>query len=239
MVTALDIYNKLIHEDNILSVEGIISFELAQVSITVKQKDVVGNIIQEWLAGWLRAHNIPFRVGDNSQMPPDFYLSEKSDEHLLEVKAFNRLASPAFDIADFRMYQQEIIEKPYILHVDYLIFGYEMTDDGRVIIRDLWLKKVWEITRRMKDWPLNLQIKQGRVQKIRPSVWYSKQQREFLSFKTLEDFISAVEQTVHQNPETRMLSGTWLIDFQRAYQEQYKIKLKIPRWNEIEESYIK
>lgn len=34
-----------------------------------------------------------------------------------------------------------------MLDVDYLIFGYDMDDNGNVTIKDLWLKKVWQITR--------------------------------------------------------------------------------------------
>ena len=35
-------------------------------------------------------------------------------KNLLEVKAFNRNRGPGFDIADFRMYEEEIINKPYM-----------------------------------------------------------------------------------------------------------------------------
>lgn len=235
--SAQEIYRRLIEEDHIKEVTGQISFDLANVNIVVKQRDVVGNIIQEWLAGWMRARGISFRIGENTQMPPDFFLGENDDENLLEVKAFNRSASPAFDIADFVAYQRELLSKPYMLHVDYLIFGYEMTEDGKVLIKDLWLKKVWEISRRMKDWPLNLQVKQGRVQKIRPCTWYSTQARNFRPFDSLEDFVSAVEQTVYQNPETRHLSAKWLNTFLNAYQKKYGVALNILRWNEIKDKY--
>lgn len=52
-LTAQEIYNKLINEDKILELKGQIKFYLGDVSIIVRQKDVVGNIIQEWLQGWL------------------------------------------------------------------------------------------------------------------------------------------------------------------------------------------
>ena len=159
-LTAQEIYNQLIADDKILELNGQIKFYLGDIDIIVKQKDVVGNIIQEWVLGWLEKRGVEYAPSTNTQMPPDFYL-DPSDltKNLLEVKAFNRTASPGFDIADFRMYQNEIISKPYMLNVDYLIFGYDMSDDGIVTIKDLWLKKVWEITRRMKDWAINLQIK--------------------------------------------------------------------------------
>lgn len=113
------------------------------LNIIVHQKDVVGNIIQEWLQGWFDNRGIEYAPSENTQMPPDFFLDpDDSTKNLLEVKAFNRNASPGFDIADFRMYEEEIIDKPYMLHVDYLIFGYDMDENGIVTIKDLWLKKV-------------------------------------------------------------------------------------------------
>lgn len=52
-LTSREIYNKLLNEDKILEIKGQIKFFLGDVNIVVKQKDVVGNIIQEWLQGWL------------------------------------------------------------------------------------------------------------------------------------------------------------------------------------------
>ena len=235
-LTSQQVYNKLIREDKILQLEGQIRFYLGDVDIIVKQKDVVGNIIQEWLQGWLDKRGIEYSVNDNSQMPPDFFLDRHDDtKGLLEVKAFNRNATPAFDIADFRMYEEEIQAKPYMLYVDYLIFGYDMSPDGVVTIQDLWLKKVWEITRSMKEWPLNLQIKKNVVQKIRPGVWYSNGSRRM--FDSMEDFVSAVDQTVWQNPATRRDSGTWLKRFTSNYEDFYGKRISIPRWDDIKHKY--
>jgi len=156
-LTAREIYDKLINEDRITELEGQIKFYLGDVSIIVKQRDVVGNIMQEWLHGWLDNNDIEYAPSENTQMPPDFFLNpDDRTVNLLEVKAFNRSGTPGFDIADFRMYQSEIIEKPYMLDVEYLVFGYDMSDDGIVTIKDVWLKKVWEITRRMEEWPIKM-----------------------------------------------------------------------------------
>ena len=70
-------------------------------------------------------------------------------------------------------------------------------------------------------------------------MWYSKKTSQFQPFGSLEDFISVVEQTVYQNPKTRNLSGTWLKDFLRAYEQQYGVYLKVQRWVGIEEKYNK
>ncbi len=181
---------------------------------------------------------IKYALNDNTQMPPDFFLNpDDKTSDLLEVKAFNRSASPGFDIADFRMYEEEIIEKPYMLNVDYLIFGYDMSDDGIVTIKDLWLKKVWEITRRMDGWSINLQVKQGVVHKIRPGVWYSDRPGNIPMFKSMEDFIAAIEEAVYQNPKTHESAATWKKNFIESYRKFYGVKLDIPRWQEIASKY--
>ena len=159
---------------------------------------------------------------------------------LLEVKAFNYEAQPGFDIADFNAYQEEIIREPYMLHAKYLVFGYKMQADGFVVIKKMWLRNVWDICRRMEKWPLNLQIKDKVVHKIRPGIWYSESNRvKFKTFSCLEHFISAMEQTVYKNPKTRELSGEWLEDFITSYQKMYGVQLDIPRWNSIADGYVR
>lgn len=239
-LSAREVYDKLINEDKILELQGQIRFFFGDVDIIVKQKDVVGNIIQEWLQGWLDKRNIEYAPSENTQMPPDFFLNpEDKTKGLLEVKAFNRSASPGFDIADFRMYEEEIIEKPYMLDVDYLIFGYDMNDSGVVTVKDLWIKKVWEITRRMDGWAVNLQVKQGVVHKIRPGVWYSKKKGNIPMFYCLEDFLAAIEETVYQNPKTHDSAATWKKKFVASYEKYYGKKIIIPRWSDIEDKYKK
>ncbi len=238
-LTAQQVYDKLINEERILTLEGQIKFFLGDVNIIVKQKDVVGNIMQEWLQGWLDERGIDYAPDTNSQMPPDFYLNpDDKTRNLLEVKAFNRSNSPGFDIADFRMYAEEIQEKPYMLDVDYLIFGYDMSDEGIVTIKDVWLKKVWQITRRMEDYPINLQVKDGIIHKIRPGVWYSESATDYKMFESLEDFICAVEETTFKEPKLRdTVAPTWLTKFNKNYKARYGRELTIPRWNEIKDKY--
>lgn len=238
-MTAAEICNALINVDKILEISGQIKFELGDVKIVVKQKDVVGNIMQEWLEGWLKKRAVSYSVNTNTQMPPDFYLSPKDKTHnLLEIKAFNSDASPGFDIADFTMYSEEIIREPYMLDVDYLIFAYRMSADGVVTIKNVWLKKVWEITRRMADWPLNLQVKKDVVHKIRPGVWYSQKPRDFKMFSCLEHFLSAMEETVYQNEDTRKKGAQWKNRFLTNYKKFYNKTLVIPKWDEIKDLYL-
>lgn len=177
-------------------------------------------------------------------MPPDFYLNpENKTEELMEIKAFNYKAGPGFDIADFRMYEQEIAQKPWMLHVTYLIFGYEMSDDGIVTIKKVWKKKVWEMSRPMRSgknktiWPINLQIKKGTVHKIRPAKWYGKSSK-FSIFENKEDFLAAMEETVYKNKDTRDDGPEWLSIVVSNYEKYYGVKLSIPRWSDVMNKYI-
>ena len=240
-LTAQQVYEKLINDDKILSSKGQITFHLANIEIIVRQRDVVGNIMQEWVEGWLKKNDVEYALNDNTQMPPDFFLNPDDKRHnLMEIKAFNYKASPGFDIADFRMYEQEIALKPWMLDVTYLIFGYEMNENGDVTIKHVWIKKVWEISRAMKSgrrghevvWPLNLQIKQGAVHKMRPAKWYGKATR----FPIFESE-AAVEETIYQNRETHADAPSWRQRMTASYEKFYGKKLVFPRWAEIVDMY--
>ena len=237
--TPQQVYDMLVKGDKIASKTGSIHFTLDDISIVVRQKDVVGNIIQEWLQGWFEAKSIEYDVGPNPQMPPDIFL-DKADhtKNLLEVKAFNYNAAPGFDIADFKMYSEEIVEKPYMLDVDYLVFGYDMSKSGVVTIKKVWLKKVWEMLRPMQAWPLNLQIKKKVVHKIRPGKWYSTRPQKFKFFASLEDFVAAVEETVYKNKDTRDDAAEWKDRFVASFESFYSKEIVIPRWCDIKPSYV-
>lgn len=123
-LTAKQVYDKLLNEDKILTIKGQIRFNLGDVGIIVKKRDIVGNVLQEWVEGWLKARDVDFKPNPNTQMPPDIFLNtEDMTKNWMEVKAFNRNSSPAFDIADFKSFTREVIEKPYCLDSDYLISG--------------------------------------------------------------------------------------------------------------------
>ena len=177
-------------------------------------------------------------------MPPDFYLDVNNKmENLMEIKAFNYKAGPGFDIADFRMYEQEIAQKPWMLDVTYLIFGYEMSEDGVVTIKKVWRNKIWEMSRPMRSgknktvWPINLQIKKGTVYKIRPAKWYGKSSK-FSIFENKEDFLSAMEEAVYKNKDTRDDGPEWLSTVIDNYEKYYGVKLSVLRWSDVVAKYV-
>lgn len=234
VLTANEIFNNLVNDDKILESNGRITFELGGVNIVVKQRDVVGNIIQEWLEGWMANKGIYFRGNPNTQMPPDFFLLPDSSRNgLLEIKAFNADAAPGFDIADFTAYCRTLLSQPWMLDADFMIFAYKMDANGLVSISNVWLKKVWQICCASDKWPVKVQEKKGVIHKIRPATWYSTKTK-YPCFTCVEHFLSALEQTLYDYPETRHLSSGahWRKEMEKAYKGFFKTPIQIQRWDE-------
>ena len=66
-LTVEEVYNKLVNDDKILTKQGRITFTLGDIDIIVKQRDVVGNIMQEWIEGWLKKNDIDYSLNDNTE----------------------------------------------------------------------------------------------------------------------------------------------------------------------------
>jgi type II restriction enzyme len=114
-------------------------------------------------------------------------------QHLLEVKTFDDNANPAFDLANFDAYCLSVSQMPFRADADYLIFSYKL-NNGVLSIKQIWLKKIWEITRPSQEWALNVQNKKGIIYNIRPATWYSERAR-FSTFNSKQEFIEALFQT--------------------------------------------
>lgn len=192
-LSAKQIYQKLM-DQNILNSSGQIQFSLANVNVTIKTTDIVGNTLQSWLGAWLNANNIFYEEPESTQVFPDFYLDDTNKERsMLEVKAFNYEATPAFDIANYESYVESVSNKIFRLDAYYLVFGYLMDSSGNISIKKIWLKKIWELAGTSKKWPLKVQDKRGVIYNIRPN---SEFKHDLPScFKNDVDFLAAIYKT--------------------------------------------
>ena len=208
---AKGLYDLLVNKEKIVEEQGKILFSLKDVSIIVKSRDVIGNILQNWLEEWLKKRGAKFGTPNNSQEFPDIYLNTKdTTKDLLEVKSFDLDAGANFDIANFQAYCRSLKEKAYRLDADYIIFGYKMDEEGNVKIGKVWLKKIWEIAGSSGAYPIKIQQKQGVIYNIRPAVWYGKGNCRFPTFKTKKDFVVALYETLLKYPKTKEESKDWL-----------------------------
>lgn len=187
---------------------GDIHFTLDNITRKVTSTDIIGNTIQDWLPLWFEQNQIQYKTLKNTQEFPDYLLDlgDKKDM-MLEVKAWNYSKSPAFDVANFESYIDIIEKDTDKLYADYLIFGYRALPDHSILIEDIFLKKVWEITGPSKNRPLKVQVKRNVIYNIRP-IDIRKTSSE--SFKNEFEFLEAIKSTMElYNPDKKDMNK-WL-----------------------------
>lgn len=240
-ITPEELYSKLVDEFKIFEKKGNIFFELGNIDIVVKRRDVVGSIIQEWLYEWLRRNDIEFEQ-DDSQLPPDLFLDpENKTNNLVEVKAFNSDATPAFDISDPITFLTDITKRPYMLHTKYLIFAYKMDENtGVVTVENLWLKNIWEICAPSKKQGLPTG---GNAIKIRPTKWFDKTKRATPNFLSLEHFLSGFVELIYflynANSKHNQLARNAKSDIIESYKKFYGKTITIEWFDAIKSEYFK
>jgi NgoBV restriction endonuclease len=174
---------------------GKITFKMNAIEFEINSKDGIGGHIQEWLEKWMVDKAISYSIPSNSQSFPDFFLHNLHDNKvsLLEVKSFDMDAGANFDIANFQSYCQSLATNPERIYSDYLIFGY-LLNEGRLVIKNIWLKKIWEICCPSERFPLKTQVKRDVIYNIRPASWYASNPT-YKPFKTKDDFVKALYDT--------------------------------------------
>lgn len=225
IINAQQLYNLLL-ENGILDYNGQIKFKLGDTEATIKTRDTIGNSLQSWLGQWLTDNNYYYSEPDNTQEFPDFYLHPTElKTNMLELKSFNNDASPAFDIANFESYCQSLRTKPYRLDADYLIMGYTMDKEtGNIKIKNIWLRKIWQISGSSATFALKTQVKRGMVYNIRPIVWYSTNITN--GFNSVEEFVKAIYLTLKDYKGNDFAEG-WLTDVRNSYREYYGKEIDI------------
>jgi len=218
IITAQDLFTQLqnVHLERQV---GSISFNLAGVSVKIDTTDTVGITLQAWLKQYLIDNNIYFSEPANTQEFPDFYLSNiNAQQHMLEVKAFNYNATPAFDIANFESYCSSVKEKPYRLDADYLIFGYTMNSTGDISVKKLWLYKIWQIAGTSERFALKTQVKRDMIYNIRPNSDFKKGKSG--PFKSKDDFLKAIYETL-SSYKGKLFADDWKRTLANNYKHYY------------------
>ncbi len=198
----------LLKEDEICSAVGKIEMDLNGVKVKVKQKDVIGNVLQEWLCAWLKQNDIYYRPAIG-QTFPDFFLGKSNYKNLCEMKAYVAKRGPGFDIANFDSYWQSLESNPARLDSDYLIFAYNSDENGDITIKDVYVKKIWEITSNAEGCALKCQRKKGQIYNIRPCS-FTSQKAKYKPFNNKETFLKALYQTVVNHTNKPSESKKWL-----------------------------
>lgn len=216
-ISAQELYKILTGKESLIGAKGEINFTLNKLQVKVNDKNIIGNIIQDWLAEWFRHNSVDFSEAASTQEFPDFYLNVKDlTSDLLEIKAFDTSASANFDIANFESYCGSLVDNPYRINADYLIFGYTLVN-GELCINNIWLKKIWEISGPSAAYPIKVQQKRKMIYNLRPITWYSTKDKSAKPFKNKEEFINALSKTLLQYEKTSSDSIKWLSQVLEKY----------------------
>jgi len=207
-ITASEII-ELLKENNIGDAIGQIKMSLNGTEVIIKQNDIIGNALQEWLGQFLSDNDIYFRSA-KGQTFPDFYLTESDTTALCEMKTYFATRNAAFDVANYFGYVDSLREKPWRLDSDYLIFSYISNQNGNISIKDMWCKKVWEITGPAQDFALKCQRKKGQIYNIRPANWKENSKSNLKPFTCKEEFVAALYKTHLSESNQTKVSKTWL-----------------------------
>jgi NgoBV restriction endonuclease len=101
-----------------------------------------------------------------------------------------------------------------------LIFEYEENTNG-IAIKNIWLKKVWEICSASERSVLKIQWKQGVAVNIRPATWYAKKPK-YPSFTTRLEFVQAIKKVLDTTSISAGLQKGWFTTVSNTYKEQTK-----------------
>ena len=232
--SALDVYNKVNDLIRTTQTPGAVSFSLGGHTIKAKTRDIIGNLIENWVRDWMEAQDIYCLPNPNSQEAPDvFLLPDSSHRGWLEIKAFYGNAN--FDIADFIPFARDLDKSIWQLDEDILIFQYDMNEaTGDVTIVNIFLKKMWQICGYCKERSIKVQAKNGQINKIRPVAWYANN-AEFKPFPTIEAFLSAVKALYFDIENDLGRRTTWTHRVEHAYYAFYGQSIRIPEYSLLEE----
>ena len=222
-ITAEEIHDQLLYNFNIKEKVGRIEINLGDISAPYFGKDAIGELLQEWLAKWLSTNNYYFRTRANTQEYPDFLLSDSNSEDFLELKTFNSEAGAAFDIANFDSYCTSLLNTPSRLDGDYLIMSYQMLK-SQLKIKNIWLKKVWEISSASGVNPIKIQRKRGMIYNLRPCAWYA-QNPQYKPFSNVNEFLIALYETQQNYDQCINYRNNWLDNVKTKYYQETGNKL--------------
>ena len=217
-LTPAEALYQLLLSKKIIGSYGKIFFEMQGSKCQIRDNSIVGNVIQAWLQSFMEDNQIPYKLRENTQEFPDFFLNRNRDDiDLLEVKCFTKSAN--FDVANFLSYCHSIAINPYRLNTDYLIFEYKNSDIG-IVIKNIWLQKVWQICGASQRMDLKLQVKKGQIYNIRPSNWYGKGNIKYPPFQTRCEFVQALQKILNIHQSADILRKNYLRNVSRLFKKQ-------------------
>ena len=232
MVNAMEsevskLYEKLKSDLLTQDTVGEISITLADVSCTIKGKDAVGHMLQEWVLSWCEDKGFSIESNSNTQEFPDYFLlGQGGVSYPVEIKCFDINKTPAFDVADFHAFVDDLENDIKKLDADYIVFGYSLVD-GELKVSEIWKKKIWELVGKSTANWVTTQIrgkkcstsnrlpvsaenidKKGRILKFRP--YNFKVEESDNKFESPIEFLENCQKLLSYSESTMDTHSDWL-----------------------------
>lgn len=143
---------------------------------------------------------------------------------MLEVKVYGK--SAAFDLGSVRGVCNTLPDEAYKLDMDYLIIHYAMNDiTGDIVIKDIWLKKIWQVAGKELRAPhrLSRQVKNNQVTTIRPIGM--KKPNSKVQFSDMEEYLHALYIEYADIEKTKKKQEKWLNKIVENYNKFKKTEI--------------
>lgn len=216
----------ILHNENIKNQPIKLSMKIKDYSFEFVNRDIMGHLIQTWFEKFLKRHKINWR-GKGSQRYPDIILD---NNQYLEIKCHFANRKPAWDIANFQAFVDDLLINPKRLNSDYLIFTYNF-DGNNMYISDFFFKKIWEITSIEENIPtgrgrgskaykiISAQDKTGTLHNLRP---YHFVRYPELCFQSRLEFIIQIKKAIDAYSEQLIKNNSGFENSDEWYEKVQK-----------------
>ncbi|AQP54633.1 restriction endonuclease [Vagococcus penaei] len=195
---------------------GTITITIGGTPKISSTNDIIGNCVQEWIPQWLEDNGLDLTVNKQTQVFPDFIAKIDGKEYNMEVKCFNLNNGPGFDLANFGGFYDSIYKDPTKLNAKYLVFAYRPTTHG-FRIEEVYMKNLWELTKRTPKYPVSLQVKREQPYAIRPSNFHTRPNE---MFSTRREFLEAIKEVREMFPfDGSVDPDMWFSEIERNFQK--------------------
>lgn len=157
----------------------------------IRDINSIGDVVEEIFGDYMCRNVTNFKRGPK-QKSPDFFYGDTE----IELKVFK--SSPGFDIGNFYSYIHSLSEpggvNRKLYNTLYVIFEYDM-EDNYIIIKNHYIKRVWEIVSLNTKYPVSCQVKYGKIHNLRPT-----SSRSFKVENTSKSFMESLIKLIRAFP---------------------------------------
>lgn len=207
-------------KEKIYAQQGSIMAYIANIPQQVFSNDVIGSCIQDWLPAWFEDNNVNLTANNKTQCFPDFVAHFDDKDIPMDIKVWNYgNAAPAFDIANFDSFYDEVTKNIDKLIAKYIVIGYKTNAHG-FSIEYLDIKNIWEMIGPSTKYPISIQVKRNKPYAIRPVAFHKDNGKAFNDLSKLLDAVAETRRIFPSQNNSQLSPSTWIKTVKRELVEK-------------------